>query len=162
MNGRYVLFGEPQEWGISPEWRRDIVSGKVSGTAYFRRVPYLNSAVTGDHKVIWELNRHQYLIALAQAWRFTQRREFLDRVEALLSSWQAANPPWSGINWCSALEVAFRAWSWIWVWHLAGQALSAAARRDLLRALYQHGYHLEHNLSFYFSPNTHLLGEAMV
>ena len=48
------------------------------------------------------------------------------------------------------------------MWHLAGQALSPAARRDLLRALYQHGYHLEHNLSFYFSPNTHLLGEAMV
>ena len=162
LNGRYVLFGEPQEWGLEPEWRRDIVSGKVTGTAYFRRVPYLNSAVTGDHKVIWELNRHQYLVALAQAWRFTQRREFLDRIQALLSSWYAANPPWRGINWCSALEVAFRAWSWIWVWHLAGQALSAAARRDLLRALYQHGYHLEHNLSFYFSPNTHLLGEAMV
>ena len=99
---------------------------------------------------------------MAQAWRLTGRREFLDRIEALLASWYAANPPWSGINWCSALEVAFRAWSWIWVWHLAGQALSPAARRDLLRALYQHGYHLEHNLSFYFSPNTHLLGEAMV
>ncbi len=162
LNGRYVLFGESQEWGIEPEWRRDIVSGKVSGTAYFRRVPYLNSAVTGDHKVIWELNRHQYLVALAQAWRFTQRREFLDRIEALLSSWYAANPPWSGINWCSALEVAFRSWSWIWVWHLAGQALSAAARRDLLRSLYRHGFHLEHNLSYYFSPNTHLLGEAVV
>ena len=162
LNGRYVLFGEPQDWGIEPEWRRDVVSGKVSGTAYFRRVPYLNSALTGDHKVIWELNRHQYLVALAQAWRFTGRHDFLDRIEALLSSWYAANPPWSGINWCSALEVAFRAWSWIWVWHLAGQALSPAARRDLLRALYQHGYYLLHNLSFYFSPNTHLLGEAIV
>ena len=162
LSGRYVLFGEPQEWGTSPEWRRDIVSGKMTGTPYFRRVPYLNGAVAGDHKVIWELNRHQYLVAMAQAWRFTQRREFLDGIEALLSSWYAANPPWNGINWCSALEVAFRAWSWIWVWHLAGQALSTAARRDLLRALYQHGYHLEHNLSFYFSPNTHLLGEALV
>ena len=162
LNGRYVLFGEPQDCGIEPEWRRDIVSGKVSGTAYFRRVPYLNSALTGDHKVIWELNRHQYLVAMAQAWRFTQRREFLDRIETLLSSWHAANPPWSGINWCSALEVAFRAWSWIWVWHLAGDALSPTARRALLRALYQHGYYLEHNLSYYFSPNTHLLGEALV
>lgn len=162
LNGRYVLFGEPQEWGISPEWRRDIVSGKVTGTPYFRRVPYLDGAVAGDHKVIWELNRHQYLVAMAQAWRFTQRREFVDGIAALLSSWYAANPPWSGINWCSALEVAFRAWSWIWVWHLAGPALSPAARRDLLRSLYQHGYHLQHNLSFYFSPNTHLLGEAVV
>jgi hypothetical protein len=162
LNGRFLLFGEPQEWGISPDWRRDIVSGKLTGTPYFRRVPYLDGAVAGDHKVIWELNRHQYLVAMAQAWRFTGRREFLDGIEALLSSWYAENPPWSGINWCSALEVAFRAWSWIWVWHLAGHALSAPARRALLRGLYQHGYYLEHNLSFYFSPNTHLLGEALV
>jgi hypothetical protein len=162
LNGRYVLFGEPQDCGILPEWRRDIVSGKATATPYFRRVPYLDSAIAGDHKVIWELNRHQYLVAMAQAWRFTGRPEFLDRIVALLSSWHAANPPWSGINWCSALEVAFRAWSWIWVWHLAGPALPAPTRRDLLRALYQHGYYLEHNLSFYFSPNTHLLGEALV
>jgi hypothetical protein len=162
LNGRYVLFGRPVEWGISPDWRRDIVSGKASGTPYFRRVPYMDSAVTGDHKVIWELNRHQYLVAMAQAWRFTQRREFVDGIETLLSSWYAANPPWRGINWCSALEVAFRACSWIWVWHIVGQALSGSARRALLRALYQHGCYLEHNLSFYFSPNTHLLGEAVV
>jgi Heparinase II/III-like protein/Heparinase II/III N-terminus len=162
LKGRYVLFGEPQEWGTSPDWRRDIVSGKVTGTPYFRRVPYLNGAIAGDHKVIWELNRHQYLVAMAQAWRFSGRSEFVDGIEALLCSWYAANPPWSGINWCSALEVAFRAWSWIWVWHLAGEALSPAARRDLLRSLYRHGYHLEHNLSYYFSPNTHLLGEAVV
>jgi len=162
LNGRYVLFGRPVECGISPDWRRDIVSGKASGTQYFRRVPYMAGAVTGDHKVIWELNRHQYLVAMAQAWRITERREFLDGIEALLSSWYAANPPWRGINWCSALEVAFRVWSWIWVWHIAGQALSANARRSLLKALYRHGRYLERNLSFYFSPNTHLLGEAVV
>ena len=162
LHGRYVLFGEPQEWGISPEWRRDIVSGKSSGTDYFRRVPYMDGVIAGDHKVIWELNRQQYLVAMAQAWRFSGRREFLTRIEALLAAWYAANPPWSGINWCSALEVAFRAWSWIWVWHFAGRDLSAAARRDLLLALYRHGCYLEHNLSFYFSPNTHLLGEAVV
>jgi len=162
LNGRYILFGQIRECGPSPEWRRDFVSGKVSGTPYFRRVPYLDGTAVGDHKVIWELNRHQYLVAMAQAWRFTGRREFVDGIEALLSSWYAANPPWRGINWCSALEIAFRAWSWIWVWHIAGQGLSAVARRDLLRGLYRHGCHLEHNLSFYFSPNTHLLGEAVV
>lgn len=162
LKGRYVLFGEPQEWGISPDWRRDLVSGKASGTPYFRCVPYMDGSITGDHKVIWELNRHQYLVAMAQGWRLTQRREFLVGIEVLLSSWYAANPPWCGINWCSALEIAFRAWSWIWVWHIAGQALSVSARRGLLRALYQHGCYLQYNLSFYFSPNTHLLGEAVV
>ena len=71
--------------------------------SYFRRVPYLDGAVAGDHKVIWNLNRHQYLVAMAQAWRFTQRREFLDGIAALLSNWYTAGSSWSGINWCSAL-----------------------------------------------------------
>src|SRR5271154_7064470 len=31
LNGRYVLFGKPVECGISPDWRRDVVSGKASG-----------------------------------------------------------------------------------------------------------------------------------
>ena len=34
-------------------------------------------------------------------------------------------------------------------------------RRRFLTALYRHGHHLAQNLSVYFSPNTHLLGEAV-
>jgi hypothetical protein len=66
-----------------------------------------------------------------------------------------------GINWSSALEVAFRALSWIWLDHLAGADLAPDFRRTLLEALYRHGCFLEANLSVYFSPNTHLLGEAV-
>jgi Heparinase II/III-like protein/Heparinase II/III N-terminus len=162
LQGKFVLFGEPRECGPSPDWRRDFLAGISSESVYFRRVPYLQPASVGDHKVIWELNRHQFLVAMAQAWRFTGRAEFLRGIEGLLESWYAANPPWSGMNWCSALEVAFRAWSWIWVWHLAGASLSEGARRKLMQALYQHGCYLDNNLSFYFAPNTHLLGEAVV
>ncbi|MGH9665721.1 MAG: alginate lyase family protein, partial [Bryobacteraceae bacterium] len=61
----------------------------------------------------------------------------------------------------SALEVAFRALSWIWVYHLLGDALPETTRRRLAAALYRHGLHLASNLSVYFSPNTHLLGEAV-
>jgi hypothetical protein len=34
-------------------------------------------------------------------------------------------------------------------------------KQRFLTALYQHGLHLSENLSIYFSPNTHLLGEAV-
>ncbi len=57
--------------------------------------------------------------------------------------------------------MAFRALSWIWVWHLVGPKLPADFRARWLPELYRHGVHLENNLSFYFSPNTHLLGEAL-
>ena len=45
-----------------------------------------------------------------------------------MGGWQAANPYGRGINWASALEVAFRALSWIWVYHLAGDAMDAGLR----------------------------------
>jgi hypothetical protein len=98
---------------------------------------------------------------LAQAWLFTGRPEFLDEIARQVPSWIAANPFQRGINWTSALEVAFRAMSWIWVLHLAGQALPASLVRTMVAGLYQHGCHLERNLSIYFSPTTHLLGEAV-
>jgi hypothetical protein len=133
---------------------RDYVHGKETGTDYFRLIPFLDAARAGDHKIIWELNRHQHLVILAQAGH-------LDEIVSQLKSWFRANPFQRGINWASALEVAFRALSWIWVYHLIGDRFPASFRTEFLRQLYWHGCHLENNLSFYFSPNTHLLGEAV-
>jgi hypothetical protein len=142
-------------------WRRDFLKNIESGLAYFRRIPYLDATAVGDHKVIWELNRHQHLVTLAQAYRFTQRSDFRAEIEHQIDHWIACNPFQRGINWTSALEVAFRALSWLWVDHLCGAQLNPAFRHRLLTGLYQHALHLEQNLSVYFSPNTHLLGEAV-
>ncbi len=77
-------------------------------------------------------------------------------------SWIKANPYPLGINWGSTLEVAFRSLSWIWVDQLlAGAAEYAEFRAELLPALAFHGRYIERYLSTYFSPNTHLLGEAV-
>jgi hypothetical protein len=158
---RFPLLGDVAETGPDTRWRRDMVRGIESGLGYFRTIPYLNTERAGDHKLIWELNRHQHLALLAKAFRLTGRRDFLDEIPRQLESWQAQNPWLRGLNWASALEVAMRAISWIWVDHLAGAALEGVARRGLWNELYRHGVYLEHNLSVYFAPNTHLLGEAV-
>jgi hypothetical protein len=161
LQHRFPLLGLCIETGPEIRWRRDYVSGKESGTAYFRRIPYLDFSAVGDHKVIWELNRHQHLVLLTQAYLFSGHRKFLEETFSQLESWFRENPFQCGINWASALEVAFRALSWIWVLHLAGAEMPGDLRRRLLTGLYRHGKHLEENLSVYFSPNTHLLGEAV-
>src|SRR6266567_266727 len=56
---RFPLLGLTLDTGPQIHWRRDYVNGKESGTEYFRRVPYLDAGRVGDHKIIWELNRHQ-------------------------------------------------------------------------------------------------------
>jgi hypothetical protein len=161
LRHEFPLLGLQVETGLEIRWRRDYRSRSESGVSYFRLIPYLDFPRVGDHKLIWELNRHQHLVLLAQAFHLCGREEYLGEIEAQLESWAQANPYMRGINWASALEVAFRALSWIWVYHLAGERIAPLARRRLLDGLRQHALYLEHNLSLYFSPNTHLLGEAV-
>jgi heparinase II/III-like protein len=158
---RFPILGVTVETGPAIDWRRDYLNLVSTGTPYFRRVPYLDFSQVGDHKVIWELNRHQHLTLLAQAFLLTGRREYLDEAFRQIESWLDANPFLRGINWTSALEVAFRALSWAWFWHMAGSRMPDALRSRFLAALGRHGRYLEVNLSVYFSPNTHLLGEAV-
>jgi hypothetical protein len=161
LRHQFPILGIEIETGNEIEWRRDYLHNISTGTKYFRLIPYLDFDRAGDHKIIWELNRHQHLVVLAQAFRRTGRTEFLTGIVSQLESWFASNPFMRGINWTSALEVAFRVLSWIWVYDLTGAAMPDAFRRRLLNGIYQHGCYLEHNLSIYFSPNTHLLGEAV-
>ncbi len=161
LRRRFPLFGTIIETGPNIAWRRDYLHGVESGLAYCRRIPYLDPVRTGDHKIVWELNRHQHLVLLAQAFLLRGRRECLDEIVAQCESWAVANPYLRGINWASALEVAFRALSWTWVDRLAGAELARDFRARFHREIYRHGCYLEQNLSVYFSPNTHLLGEAV-
>lgn len=158
---RFPLLGLEVETGPLIAWRRDYQRGIESPLWYFRRIPYLETQRTGDHKLIWELNRHQHLVALAQAFRCFGREEYLRELFSELETWWAANPFQRGINWASALEVAFRVLSWVWIYHLAGEHMREPLRARFLTELYRHGLHLAANLSVYFSPNTHLLGEAV-
>lgn len=162
LDHRFPLLGFTIDTGPNIQWRRDYVHQRSTGLHYLRLIPYLDAERAGDHKIVWELNRHQHLVLLAQAYLFSRRAAYLKEIETELAGWWKQNPFQRGINWTSALEVAFRAFSWIWVYHLAARELDTAVRTSLLESLNQHGRHIETNLSFYFSPNTHLLGEAVV
>jgi hypothetical protein len=161
LKHRFPILGITLETGQDIRWRSDYATGTETDIAYFRRIPYLDVTRAGDHKSIWEINRHQHLVLLAQAYLLSGREDFLEEIVAQLESWFAQNPFQRGINWTSALEVSFRALSWIWIYHLVGDRFTDSFRRGLLEGLRRHGLHLEVNLSYYFSPNTHLLGEAV-
>ncbi len=144
------------------DWHLDPVHGKRVPLDPWFKIPYLEFAKVGDHKIIWELNRHQHLVTLAKARLLTGDEKYVGELVAQWHSWMDANPYPLGINWGSTLEVALRSLSWIWVDQLlAGTREYARFRADLLPALAFHGLYIERYLSAYFSPNTHLLGEAL-
>jgi hypothetical protein len=74
-----------------------------------------------------------------------------------------ANAPLAGVNWASMLELGLRSISWIWALHFFSGIDDPESTwlPDLLRGLERQLEHVRRHLSFYFSPNTHLLGEAL-
>jgi hypothetical protein len=170
---RFCLLGyENLDYGREIDWHLDRVHDKRAPLEPWCKVPFLEFAAVGDHKVTWELNRHQHLVTLAKAWLLTNDEKYVRELMTQWRSWLKSNPYPVGINWGSSLEVAFRSLSWIWVDQLlaanAGRgrpALHAPQyaefRAELLPALAFHGCYIERYLSTYFSPNTHLLGEVL-
>ena len=161
---RFDLLGfEDLDYGPRIDWHLDFVHGKRSPLKPWFKIPYLDFSLVGDHKVIWELNRHQHLVTLSKAYQLTQDERFADEVVGQWHDWRRSNPYPMGINWASSLEVAFRSLSWLWVRHLlvGAREVSAAFLTGLSRGLEISGRHIERYLSTYFSPNTHLLGEGV-
>ena len=72
MQHRFPILGIEIETGPQIDWRRDYVHGITTSLKYFRFIPYLDFNRVGDHKIVWELNRHQHLVVLAQTFFFGQ------------------------------------------------------------------------------------------
>ncbi len=161
---RFDLLGyDAIDYGLEIDWHCDRVHGKRAPRKPWFRMKYLDFAEVGDSKVTWELNRHQHLVTLAKAFRLTGDQKFSAELFRQWEHWHAENPYPMGINWASSLEVAFRSLSWLWVYFLMGDSpgMPAGFRSAWLRALAVAGRHIDCYLSTYFSPNTHLLGEAV-
>ena len=110
-------------------------------------------------------------LARARARVLADRRAPVSRAMSSPSStsWLDANPPLIGINWASMLELAFRSLSWLWAIQLLRRGSDERTTTDRARRgssiccsrSIASSTHIERNLSHYFSPNTHLLGEAL-
>lgn len=161
---RFDLLGyQDLDFGDDIDWSLDPVSGKSASQAPWRRVPYLDYDSVGDHKVTWELSRHQQLSLLARAWRISGDDRFLFEAIDQFRDWARKNPYPRGIHWTSALEVGFRSLSWLWLYQLVdgSDERQRDFREEVEAALGHAASYLERYLSTYFSPNTHLLGEAL-
>jgi len=165
LEGRFDLLGyRGVALGNPPDWHADAIHNRRAPLSHWAAVPYLDPAI-GDHKIIWETNRHQYFLALGSAYWLTNDPRYRQTFIAQLENWLGANPPLRGVNWSSMLELAFRAMSWTWAVEFFADERADADERpwlvDLLVSLDRQLTHVAHNLSSYFSPNTHLSGEAL-
>ncbi len=159
--GPLTFFDENQTNKIN--WHLDAVSGHVAPLLHWSRIDPLNFSQVGDSKVVWELNRHQWLMTLGLAWQLTGNERYAQVFVQYVITWMQDNPTGFGINWCSSLEVSYRLISWCWalVMFRNSASLSPHTLLSMTSWLHAHATHIERYLSVYYSPNTHLTGEAL-
>src|SRR2546427_446126 len=119
---------DDHDYGTEIDWDLDRVHEKRAPLEPWFKIPFLEFAAVGDHKITWELNRHQHLVTLAKAWLLSKDEKYVRELIAQWHSWMKANPYSLGINWGSSLEVAFRSLSWIWVDQMHDKLRKATSR----------------------------------
>ena len=164
VDGVFDLLGhERVAVGTPIDWHRDPSTGTRAPFRHWSRIAYLDPTVVGDYKLLWELNRHQHFVTLGQAYAYSRDSRYAQAFASQLAGWISANPPRIGVNWASSLEVSYRAISWLWALQLFADApeLTDDLLLTTLESLRRHAAHIERYLSTYYSPNTHLTGEAL-
>lgn len=163
-NGKIDLMGfSDLEITETVDWHFEPLAGKQFPLKHWKQFDEQGTDETGDLKITWELNRHQHFFTLGVAYLLTHDEKYAATFVRHIDSWMDQNPPGMGINWVSSLEIGLRSISWIWAFHFFGDSHSftSGVYQKALKYLFLQATHLEQHLSTYYSPNTHLTGEAL-
>jgi hypothetical protein len=162
LRGDYCLLNLP--FHESPmDWHRDPQTGRRAPLEFALDINYLDTALVGNIKFLWEKNRHHHLTVLALAYRLSGDERFANEVTRQLLGWLEQNPFPRGVNWSSSLELGVRLISWSWIDRLlrggAAHAQLFGPAGALWPAIYWHQWMIERHQSRGSSANNHLVGE---
>ena len=164
VSRRVDLLGSGSvDLGTPIDWHRDFKSGHGWPVVPFRRLDVLDLGRDSDVKVPWELSRLQWLIPAGQAYRLTGEDRFARSVRSVIEEWAAANPIVRGVNWACTMDVALRAMTLVWLFHVFHRAdgwRDGAFRGDFLRLLYLHGDFICRHLEWSDVNGNHLTADA--
>jgi hypothetical protein len=145
------------------DWHFDPQLGVRAPVIFSPDIDYRDITVAGNVKNIWELNRHQHLTVLANAYSITKDARYAHVITSQIDSWLRANPTLQGVNWHSPLELGIRLISWLWIERL----LRGSPAHDRLfgdegvvwPSVYWHQWLMRNCVSRGSSSNNHLIGE---
>jgi hypothetical protein len=145
-----------------PDWHRDCLTGISFGEGISSLKLNHRSLPEGmDTRLVWEINRWQHLTRLAQVAWLDHDNDGAVRVVRLMESWCQANPPGTGLNWTSSLEVGIRLINLVWIDSLLRDVLRDLTTWDRLLGTIvpAHTWWAWAFRSPGSSANNHLLGE---
>jgi hypothetical protein len=163
-SGGIRLFGQTVTFPSGKiDWHRDWETGSHFPLQFYRSVTPPPSLEPVDPKRVWEVNRQQFVVTLGKAYWLTRESRYALEIVRIIEDWIDHNPSHRGINWKESLELGMRLLSWIWALRMIAdsEALTDAVLHRILTSVALQRDHIARHLSFHYSPNTHLLGEAL-
>lgn len=148
--------------GDTINWNYDYKNNISTPLKYWAEIDYKDFSQVGDIKYVWEINRFQHIIVLAEAYYLTKKIDYTDEIKKQILSWIEQNPYNIGVNWSSSLELSIRIINWVWAYYLCKEELllDNAFTIRFVESVHLHLKHIYAHLSRYSSANNHLIGEA--
>ena len=79
VHRRFDLLGfHALSFGDPIDWRLDPIHARRSPLVHWSEIDPLDPGQVGDSKIVWELNRHQWIVGLAQAWALEGDERFAE------------------------------------------------------------------------------------
>jgi len=136
--------------GEQIDWHRDFKANVRWEPSYFSKIPEVELNNHADIKVPWELSRFCHFLTLGKAYVLTGNEKYAKEFVSQFDHWTKENPPYHGVNWRLAMEVAIRAIHWIWGYFFFQDSphFDEDTKRRFIEALAIHGDYIWNNLEF--------------
>jgi hypothetical protein len=162
----FDFFGLTLDLQAEINWHYDIQSGKQFPRKFSKDID-IRSGEYGSAKIVWEINRLQFLLPLAVKYKLSKEEQDLQHWMQLMRNWVSNNPYLEGINWYSNIEVNIRLIVWYYCWQILWSDQDVKANKEFicftkeiwLPAIYDHCVYSISNPSKFSSANNHLIAE---
>jgi hypothetical protein len=148
------------------DWHYDLSTGGRFPMIFSKDID-IRSGRYGSAKVVWEVNRLQFLIPLLLRYKCTGDNRYLDRFVYYVEDWKRNNPYLVGVNWYSNIEVNIRLIVWYYCWKIIFSDRSIIENSFFVKfvkdswipSIYEHCIYSYRNPSKFSSSNNHLIAE---
>lgn len=161
LHNNIEIFNAKVDLNNKDKFLQDPFSKELWERKIYTKVSFRKSNLPGDPKIIWEINKQQYLLDLGLAYKVTGKDIYAKKIIDEIDEWIKQNPLYMGINWTSGLEISLRCLSWMFSLSLIKEYI-ITRQIDINRILHYLRAKTElifNKLSLFSSANNHLIGE---
>jgi hypothetical protein len=151
---------------VEINWHKDIFSGESFRHFFYRKIN-IRENPSLSAKLVWEINRLQFLTGICINYHSTKNKSELVLFIQINKSWAIQNPFQTGVNWYSNIEINLRLITWFLCWEildtenlmLTNSCFKDFVEKHWLLLIKEHCIYSYENPSKFSSANNHLISE---